>query len=77
MCVFLYGGNDANNMLIQNDTKGYANYSSVRGPLAIPQAQLLPLGSNGLYALNPNLTDIPGLYRIRGCGAGDERGDAD
>ncbi len=62
VCVFLYGGNDANNMLIQNDTTGYGNYSKVRGPLAIPQAELLPLGSNGLYALNPNLADLPALY---------------
>jgi uncharacterized protein (DUF1501 family) len=62
VCVFLYGGNDANNMLIQNDTKGYANYSTLRGPLAIPQAQLLPLGSTGLYGLNPNLPDVQTLY---------------
>ena len=62
VCVFLYGGNDANNMLIQNDAKGYANYSAVRGPLAIQQAQLLPLGSDGLYALNPNLPDVQTLF---------------
>jgi len=33
VCVFLFGGNDANNTLIPFDTTGYANYSSHRGPL--------------------------------------------
>ncbi len=63
VCIFLYGGNDANNTLVQFDTKGYANYSAVRGPLAIPQAQLLQLGGAGSnFALNPNLPDIQALF---------------
>jgi uncharacterized protein (DUF1501 family) len=63
VCVFLYGGNDANNMLIQFDTAGYANYSTVRGPLAIPQSQLLQLGGSASgFALNPNLPDIQTLF---------------
>jgi uncharacterized protein (DUF1501 family) len=62
VCVFLYGGNDANNMLIQFDTAGYANYSTVRGPLAIPQAQLLQLAAAPNFALNPNLPDIQTLF---------------
>lgn len=63
VCVFLYGGNDANNMLVQFDTAGYANYSTVRGPLAIPQSQLLQLGGKfSNFALNPNLTDIQTLF---------------
>ena len=66
VCVFLYGGNDANNMLVQFDTKGYANYSALRGPLAIPQAQLLQLGGAGSnFALNPNLPDIQTLFNNR------------
>ena len=62
VCVFLYGGNDANNMLIPFDTKGYANYSAIRGPLAIAQNQLLPLTPLPNFALNPNLPDIQGLF---------------
>ena len=66
VCVFLYGGNDANNMLIPFDTKGYANYSSLRGPLALPQAQLLQLGGAGSnFALNPNLPDIQTLFNSK------------
>jgi uncharacterized protein (DUF1501 family) len=37
VCVFLFGGNDANNTLIPFDTTGYATYSSIRGPLALAQ----------------------------------------
>ncbi len=37
VCVFLFGGNDANNTLIPFDTTGYANYSSIRGDLALAQ----------------------------------------
>jgi uncharacterized protein (DUF1501 family) len=62
VCVFLYGGNDANNTLIQFDTNGYANYSSVRGPLALPQNQLLQLSAAPDFALNPNLPDIQALF---------------
>ena len=62
VCVFLYGGNDANNTLIQFDTNGYANYSSVRGPLALPQSQLLQLSTAPDFALNPNLPDIQALF---------------
>jgi len=62
VCVFLYGGNDANNTLIQFDTAGYNNYSTVRGPLAIPQSQLLQLSAMPNFALNPNLPDIQTLF---------------
>jgi uncharacterized protein (DUF1501 family) len=62
VCVFLFGGNDANNTLIQFDTAGYNNYSTVRGPLAIPQAQLLQLSALPSFALNPNLPDIATLF---------------
>jgi len=62
VCVFLFGGNDANNTLIQFDTAGYNNYSTLRGPLAIPQNQLLQLSSAPNFALNPNLPDIQALF---------------
>ena len=63
VCIFLYGGNDANNTLVQFDTAGYANYSTVRGPLAIAQNQLLQLGNKSTnFALNPNLPDIQKLF---------------
>ena len=62
VCVFLYGGNDGNNLLVPFDTQGYAAYSGVRGPLAIPQSQLLQLAPLPNFALHPNLPDIQTLF---------------
>ena len=62
VCVFLYGGNDANNTLVPFDTVGYNNYATIRGPLAIAQNQLLQLSVLPNFALNPNLPDIQTLF---------------
>ncbi len=63
VCVFLFGGNDANNMVIPFDTAGYNNYANIRGPLALAQNTLLQLnGSASNFAINPNLPDIQTLF---------------
>ena len=73
VCIFLFGGNDANNLLIPMDTAGYANYLKLRGAvasggLALPQSSLLPIMSktaqNGSqsFALHPNLTELQALF---------------
>ena len=58
VCIFLFGGNDCNNTVIPYD--GYANYSTRRGVLAIPQASLLqispPSQSGVVYGLHPSLS---------------------
>lgn len=65
VCVFLFGGNDANNTLVPFDTAGYTNYAGVRGPLSIAQNQLLQLGPTPNFALNPNLPEIQALYNSK------------
>jgi uncharacterized protein (DUF1501 family) len=65
VCVFLFGGNDANNTLVPFDTTGYANYASIRGPLVLPQTgtgSLIQLAQAPNFALNPNLPDIASLF---------------
>jgi uncharacterized protein (DUF1501 family) len=65
VCVFLFGGNDANNTLVPFDATGYQNYFKVRGPLALPQAGtggLIQLAQAPNFALNPNLPDIAKLF---------------
>ena len=62
VCIFLFGGNDANNTLVPFDSAGYSNYASLRGPLALPQNQLLPLSALPNYALHPNLPEVAGLF---------------
>jgi uncharacterized protein (DUF1501 family) len=62
VCVFLFGGNDANNTIVPFDTVGYQNYANLRGPLAIAQNTLLPLTPAPNFALNPTLPDIQSLF---------------
>jgi len=60
VCIFLTGGNDGNNTIVPIDTTGYANYSAIRGTLALPQANLVPLPEVGgalRFGLHPGLTD--------------------
>ena len=62
VCIFMFGGNDANNMLIPFDTAGYQQYSSVRGNLALPQNQLLQLATHPQFALHPSLPHVQSLF---------------
>src|SRR5947207_8569456 len=66
VCLFLYGGNDANNVLIPNDTTNYQIYSKARGALAIPRASLKPLtvqtGDGRQYGFHPNLPELANLF---------------
>lgn len=66
ICLFLYGGNDGNNMVIPTDATTYANYSRDRGLLAIPSANLttltMPEGDGRSFALHPSLVRTSGLF---------------
>lgn len=64
VCLFLYGGNDANNVIIPHDANGYASYSAARGALAIPQASVLPLTLSGGrdFGFHPNLPELQALF---------------
>ncbi len=58
VCIFLSGGNDANNTLVPIDAPGYANYAALRGPVALAQASLLPLTALPGFALHPSLGNV-------------------
>jgi len=64
VCLFLYGGNDANNVIIPHDTNGYNSYLAARGALAIPQGSLLPLTLSGGrdFGFHPNLPELQTLF---------------
>jgi uncharacterized protein (DUF1501 family) len=75
VCIFLFGGNDSNNLLVPNDSSastGYPNYLKIRGPvgtgLALDQTTLLPILSktaqNGStsFGLHPNLPELKVLF---------------
>jgi len=74
VCIFLFGGNDGNNLVVPTDTAGYNNYFVARGSvvgtpangaLALPAAGsvggVLPL--NGVnYGLHPSMPELQGLW---------------
>jgi uncharacterized protein (DUF1501 family) len=66
VCLFLFGGNDANNVIVPRDTAGYASYAAARGTLAIPQNTLLPLtllnGDGRDFGFHPNLVELQALF---------------
>ena len=63
VCIFMFGGNDSNNMLVPTDSR-YAQYLQARSVLALPQSQLLPLqiGGQSIYGLHPNMPEMQGYF---------------
>jgi uncharacterized protein (DUF1501 family) len=61
VCIFLFGGNDSNNLLVPSDTPTYTQYRNIRQNLAIAQAALVALpGSN--FGLHPSMAPLAPLY---------------
>jgi len=66
VCLFLAGGNDANNIVIPIDAAGYRAYATGRGALALPASQALavtPRTSDGhAYGLHPAMPELQSLF---------------
>ncbi|MBL0164150.1 MAG: DUF1501 domain-containing protein [Xanthomonadales bacterium] len=68
VCVYLYGGNDAFNMLVPRSTAEYNQYAAARGGLALPSASLLSLNPSSApiggasFGLNPAMPLLRGLF---------------
>lgn len=70
VCVFLFGGNDGNNMVIPYETTEYNAYAAIRGQstsggIGIPQASLLQIAApshSRRFGLHPNLPELKTLY---------------
>jgi len=65
VCIFLFGGNDANNMIIPYNNSGYANYAQLRAVIGLPQNTLLPIQpkSQSLpFAFHPALVGTQSLF---------------
>ena len=70
VCIFMFGGNDANNTIVPMGTNtvlpntNYSDYAAVRAALAIPEASLLPITPStaphaGItFGLNPGLSAL-------------------
>jgi uncharacterized protein (DUF1501 family) len=59
VCVFLFGGNDSNNMVIPMSGQAASQYTALRANLAVRNP--LALGSTG-YGLHPSMTALSRLY---------------
>lgn len=66
VCLFLAGGNDANNLIIPTDTENYANYAKARTVLALPQNAVLPLNrrttDGRTYGIHPAMPELQNLF---------------
>lgn len=68
VCVYLYGGNDAFNMMVPTSSTEYAQYQAARGGLALPQASLLTLNPSvapiggGSFGLSPSMPLLRNLF---------------
>jgi uncharacterized protein (DUF1501 family) len=66
VCLFLYGGNDSNNLLVPRTGSDYLGYAAGRGALALPQGALLPITptttDGRTWGLHPSLPGLQGLF---------------
>ena len=61
VCVFLFGGNDAFNMMVPYEQSAYSKYQSARTSLALARQSLLPLKGNQ-QAFHAAMPDLQKLY---------------
>ena len=66
VCLFLAGGNDANNLVIPTDNATYAAYATGRGALALPQNAVLPItprtNDGRTWGIHPAMTELRNLF---------------
>ena len=67
VCIFMFGGNDSNNLIVPMDLQGYADYAKTRvnGVLALQQGNLLPVTTaTGAtpYGFHPALGAFQSLF---------------
>jgi uncharacterized protein (DUF1501 family) len=66
VCLFLYGGNDANNLIVPTSSTEYGQYAAARGMLALPKESLLALnplvGDGRTYGLHSACPELQALF---------------
>lgn len=65
VCVFLYGGNDSNNMVIPLDSERLAQYTTLRKGLALAPDTLLQVQtpSGAPYGFHGKFAELQGLFK--------------
>jgi uncharacterized protein (DUF1501 family) len=65
VCVFLFGGNDSNNMVVPLSSSGYASYQQIRSVLALPQSGLLPIAppsAGASFGFHPRFAEMQAQF---------------
>jgi uncharacterized protein (DUF1501 family) len=65
VCVFLFGGNDSNNLIVPLGANDYAAYQKTRADIALPQGGLLPVNVPSLgapFGFHPRLAELQPLF---------------
>lgn len=65
VCVFLFGGNDSNNTVVQMDDTNFQAYSSIRGSLALTTSELtapVTAASGQPISFHSQLPDIASMF---------------
>jgi uncharacterized protein (DUF1501 family) len=68
VCIFMFGGNDGNNVIVPMSASGYQSYSTLRSVLALQQNTLLPVAANNgqtQYGLHARLVNLQKLYNAK------------
>lgn len=72
VCIFLFGGNDAFNMLVPRGDAEYAIYKSTRQTLALAQEELLPITPESNIGLevgfHPAMQQVQSLFAAKKLG---------
>jgi uncharacterized protein (DUF1501 family) len=66
VCIFMFGGNDSNNLVVPLDASGYASYQKIRASIALPQASLLPITPPSIgtpFGFHPRFTELQSLFK--------------
>jgi uncharacterized protein (DUF1501 family) len=66
VCLFMYGGNDSNNLLIPYEPAEHTAYARARSNLALPRDSLIPIAPSNTggisYALHPSMPGLASLF---------------
>ncbi len=64
VCIFLFGGNDSNNMIVPIDSIGYSQYSRIRQNLALSESNLMSVQtrSQGSFGFHSQLKDLEPVF---------------
>jgi uncharacterized protein (DUF1501 family) len=65
VCIFMFGGNDGNNLVVPLSSAGYQSYLQTRAVLALPQGGLLPVTPSSLgspFGFHSKMAEIRSLF---------------